>query len=238
MATQLKHLRFRPRPLATLTAVAFTALFAGLGIWQLHRAQEKERLASAFEAQRALPALDLAVHRVDIEQDRYRDASLTGHYLTGHQILVDNVVFDGKPGYQVFAPLQLNGRPDLILIDRGWVSAGASRQQRPRVGIPAETVTITGWLDHPRSLPVIIAGDIDASETFWPYLDTEALSARIGAQLLPYVIHAVPADDALLAKAPQFESKVGMHIGYAIQWFAFAAVAAGAYIALNLKKTA
>ena len=237
MVTQLKQLRFRPHPLATVLAVAFTALFAGLGAWQLQRAQEKRDQTAAFEAQRALPAVNLATHDVNIESDRYRDAGVTGRYLTEHQILVDNVVFDGRPGYEVFVPLALAEEKGLVLVDRGWVSQGASRQSLPRVEIPTDEVTVTGWLDHPRSMPVIVAGDIDATQPMWPYLDMEALAARIGAPLPPYVIHAASAG-TLLAKAPEFESKVGMHIGYAIQWFAFAAVAAGTYIALNLKKTA
>ena len=237
MVTHLKQFRFRPHPLATLTAVAFTTLFASLGVWQLQRADEKRELAAEFERQRALPAVDLSHHAVRLAEDRYRQATVTGVYAAGDQILVDSVVLDGRPGYQVFAPLRIAGSGNPILVDRGWVPQGATRADVPEVAIPGGEVTIDGWLDQPRSKPVIVAGDIDADQTLWPFLDVDALSARSGLDLPAHVIHAAE-EEGLRTKAPEFSSNVGMHIGYAIQWFAFAAVAAGTYLALNLKKSA
>lgn len=238
MVAELKQRRFRPRPVATLVAVAFTALFAGLGVWQLHRAQEKESLAAAFEAQRRLPPLDVGSEPVEIAAHRYRDAVARGRFAKNHQIYVDNVVLDGRPGYEVFTPLALEGGQGHVLIDRGWLAQGASRTERPSVPVPDGEVTISGWLDHPRSLPVIVAGDIPANASFWPYLDIDTLAKRLDAPLPRYVIHAAaPQDSALRQKAPEFDAKMGMHIGYAIQWFAFAAVAAGTYVATSLRKT-
>ena len=237
MVTQLKHRRFRPHPAATVVAVAFTLLFTGLGIWQLDRASQKESMASGFEAQRRLPAVDPAVEPVNIDEHRFRDASMRGEYLAGHQILVDNVVFEGRPGYEVFTPLRVSDSAGLVLVDRGWISQGPRRGDAPEVPVPQGTVTVSGWIDHPRSKPVIIAGEIEASRDVWPYLDTEALEQRLGASLPPYMVRATN-EPQLLHKAPEFDAKTGMHIGYAIQWFAFAAAAAGTYVAVSLRKTA
>jgi surfeit locus 1 family protein len=119
------------------------------------------------------------------------------------------------------------------------VAQGVSRNERPSVPVPGGEVTISGWLDHPRSLPVIVAGEIPAEASFWPYLDLDALVLRLGAPLPRYVIRAEPpSGSGLRQKAPSFDAKVGMHIGYAIQWFAFAAVAAGVYMAASLKRSA
>lgn len=239
MAPQMKQRRFRLRPVATVVAVAFTALFSGLGVWQLHRAQEKDALAAAFEAQRALPPLRIGSQPVDIADHRYRDATARGRFAQNHQIYVDNVVHEGRPGYEVFTPLTLDSGQGQVLIDRGWVPQGSSRGERPSVPVPEGPVTVSGWLDYPRSLPVIVAGDVPADDTFWPYLDLDALTRRVGAPLPRYVIHAeAPGESGLHQKNPKFDAKVGMHIGYAIQWFAFAAVAAGTYFAVNLKRTA
>jgi len=236
---QLKQRRFRPSLMATIVAMGFTALFSGLGIWQVYRAGEKESLAASFQAQRKLPALDLAADAVDIDGDRYRGAKVTGTYAKDHLIYVDNVVFDGRPGYEIFTPLRIEKDGRQILVDRGWVAQGASRATLPEVAVPEGSVTVTGWLDHPRSLPVIVAGEISPDETLWPYLDMQAVAARTGSSLPDLVLHA-DADPvaALHHKAPEFNANVGMHIGYAIQWFAFAAAAAGTYIAVNLKKQA
>ncbi len=42
-------LRFRPGVRLTLIASALVALFVQLGIWQLHRAEQKEELKAAIE---------------------------------------------------------------------------------------------------------------------------------------------------------------------------------------------
>lgn len=237
MVTQLKHRRFRPHPAATVAAVAFTLLFTGLGIWQLDRASQKEGMASVFEAQRQLPPVDPAAGPVSIDEHRYRDASIRGEFLASHQVLVDNVVFEGRPGYEVFTPIRVAGTGDLLLVDRGWISQGPRRGDAPEVPVPMGTVSVSGWLDHPRSKPVIIAGEIEAASDVWPYLDTQALEQRLGASLPPYMVRATN-EPQLLHKAPEFDAKTGMHIGYAIQWFAFAAAAAGTYVAVSLRKTA
>ena len=239
MVSQLKQHRFRPRPLGTVVALVFTALFTGLGVWQLNRAQEKEGLSSAFEAQRALAPLNLVTDRVDIATHQYRDATVRGAFAKDHQIYVDNVVFDGRPGYEVFTPLQLENGHGYVLVDRGWVQQGATRSDLPSVPVPEDTVTVEGWLDHPRSMPVIVAGDVAAGDAVWPHLDVDALASRLGSTLPRYVIHAIPPEGSgLHQKSPEFSAKTGMHIGYAIQWFAFAAVAAGTYVAVNLKRRA
>lgn len=225
--------------MATVVAVAFTTLFAGLGVWQLNRVHEKQALAASFEARRGLPPLDVASEPVDIAEHRYRDAEARGRFAKDHQIYVDNVVLEGRPGYEVFTPLQLDGDRGHVLVDRGWLPQGASRGEQPSAPVPDGPVSVSGWLDHPRSLPVIVAGEVPADGTVWPYLDLDTLAERLGAPLPRYMIHAdAPAGSGLSQKVPEFDAKVGMHIGYAIQWFAFAAVAAGTWVAGSLRKAA
>ncbi len=237
MATQLKQRSFRPHPAATVVSVIFTALFVGLGVWQLDRIGQKERMAADFEAQRGLPVVDVANVPVDIEDYRYRNATAIGEFVGMHQILIDNVVFDGQPGYQVLTPMRLEDTDRYLLIDRGWLAQGAKRGVVPDMPPATGVIPVSGWLDYPRSTPVIIPGPVESEKTLWPYLDMEALAARLGAPLPNFVIHAT--DDAVLRhKDPEFDAKSGMHIGYAIQWFAFAVAAAGTYIAVSMRRPA
>ena len=37
-------------------------------------------------------------------------------------------------------------------------------------------------------------------------------------------------------KWPKYDAKVGMHIGYSIQWFAFALIVLVTYLGVNIKK--
>jgi surfeit locus 1 family protein len=61
----------------------------------------------------------------------------------------------------------------------------------------------------------------------WPYLDWHLLAERAGPMQEGVVLRQdAAAEGALLRIRPAMEEKRGMHIGYAVQWFAFAAIVA------------
>src|SRR5690242_4466927 len=96
---------FRPRIVPTVATVAFVALTVALGNWQRHRAAEKDALAVQFEvaareAPVELPSRDDAALAL-----RFRAVKAAGEYDAGHQILIDNRVRGGRPGFDVVAPL-------------------------------------------------------------------------------------------------------------------------------------
>ena len=68
--------------------------------------------------------------------EQYARVRVTGHYDRAHQLLVRNRPFEGANGYYVLVPLVPADGPAL-LVDRGWVSAGESATDVPRV--PAGT---------------------------------------------------------------------------------------------------
>src|SRR5687768_2143218 len=100
---------FRPRawPLA-LGALGCAAGIA-LGNWQSGRAEEKRTAAR--------------VERVVVR----------GQFLHQHTLLLDNRLRQGRPGYEVLTPLALEDGRTHVLVNRGWVAAGASRDTPPAV---------------------------------------------------------------------------------------------------------
>ena len=50
--------------------------------------------------------------------------SVAGQFDPAHEILLDNRVLNGKPGYQVVTPLKMDGTELYVLVDRGWVARG------------------------------------------------------------------------------------------------------------------
>ena len=66
------------------------------------------------------------------------------------QILLDNMPSaDGRPGYRVLTPFRRTTGGALLLVDRGWVPLGDSREQLPALDVPDDAREITGRLDRP-----------------------------------------------------------------------------------------
>jgi len=224
-----------------VTALALVA-FVSLGYWQLGRAHEKQALVDAF--------MDLSVQTVDADGldfdslARYQHVRLHGAYDSTRQILLDNMPSsEGRPGYRVLTPLERADGRGWVLVDRGWVPLGASREDLPDVAVGVRQREVSGVLDV-LPIPGVRVGPAAApGSTGWPRVllfPTEAdIETTLGIDVEPRII-------LLDAGAPDgFERKwrpaLGFgperHLGYAIQWFAFALVAAVLFVALNLRRS-
>ncbi len=120
-----------------------TGAFLALAVWQLGRADEKRQLQAIFEARLQQPPLEYKGGELDPDLVQYRRLRLEGHFLREGQLLLDNVVMDGRPGYEVITPFRLQG-DGVVLVDRGWVPLGRSRALVPEIPVPAESLQIDG----------------------------------------------------------------------------------------------
>jgi surfeit locus 1 family protein len=226
--------------LALLTLAAI-GLFVQLGRWQLHRAAEKRVLQNAFDSG-ALQTSDLG-SRALAAVPRYQQVRVAGHYEPAHQFLLDNMTDGGRIGYQVLSPFRLqDGR--LVLINRGWVPLpDGSRNTLPDVTVDgAESQPLVGRIDE---LPVTgIAAGRAAPEagTAWPKRTSFPSSAELAAALG----EPIEARQILLGadqpngfvrhwRSASAQFPPLRHIGYAVQWWGFAALALVLFVALNLK---
>src|SRR5215470_15799417 len=126
--------RFPPRALAALAMVGAVAFFVAAGGWQGRRMHEKEALREQFDAAAAQAPVELSTLSADTDWGalRYRNVVASGAYDERRQILIDNRVHNGRPGYYVVTPVVLaDGRA--VLVNRGWTPLGASRAALPRV---------------------------------------------------------------------------------------------------------
>jgi len=226
-----------------LGAFVLTCILTALGFWQLHRSDEKALLQYDIEESLAAPAIKLSsTVGDDWEKLRYRRITARGHFGLSFQIYIDNRVNQGKAGYHIISPFYLEDNSEtIILINRGWVSVGNDRKIIPKVIIPDETLTIEGRLSSPRSKPTIISDKQtpDAySNQVWTYLDISYVEKKYQLELEPYIIlQENNGKDGLIRELPNYESNVTMHIGYAIQWFAFALFVVLAFIRNGVKIT-
>ncbi|MDG4554798.1 MAG: SURF1 family protein [Candidatus Competibacter sp.] len=211
----------------------FPVLLA-LGCWQLDRGWQKAELQDTFAGRFAQPPVVLAEVDPTDAANRYLHVVAGGRYDDEHQLLLDNQVRDGQPGYHVLTPLRM--LEGAILIDRGWVPLGESRQVLPDIGVSADSITIGGWLSQPVS-PGLRLGDAAGADRRWPrvipYVDYQRLSAILGYPLQPAIVLLAP-------EAPEgywrdWRPRFGgfgpeRHRGYAVQWFALAAALIVLYV--------
>jgi surfeit locus 1 family protein len=220
--------RHRPRLLPAAAALAAIALFVSAGEWQRGRMEQKAALRAQFEAARAAAPAALPTESDDVAPLRYLPVAVAGIFDAAHQILIDNKVQDGRAGYHVVTPLVVtDGR--VVLVDRGWVAAGATRAQLPSAPPPAGRVVVTGRINIPTAAYVELKRDAAAGPV-WQNLDPARLAQATGLPLLPIVIEqTTPLDaaDTLVRAWPEPDFGIEKHRIYMAQWYLFAATAFG-----------
>jgi surfeit locus 1 family protein len=229
--------RRRPAWIPTLAAALAIVVCVTAGNWQHRRMHEKEALAAQLQAAAVAPAAPLPVGVKDWQPWRFRTVLLTGEFDARHQILLDNKVHDGRVGFDVIAPLALqDGR--VVLVDRGWIAAGASRANLPQPAVPAGVLTIRGQVDVPSHGYLRLGSDEAApSGMLWQHLDPARYAQATGLSVLPIVVHAedVASTAGLIPDPATPDTGVAKHVGYMVQWYTFAAMTAGLWAWFTLR---
>lgn len=233
----MQKYKFRPTLAGTLLTLVATGLFIGLSLWQISRADEKRSLQALMDARFQQPAMPYRGGALDMDIMQYRTLVVQGRFQQEGQILLDNVIRDSKPGYEVITPFRLESGA-WLLVNRGWIAQGPSREKLPQIYTPEQPLELTGRADRPRSRPVV-GGDspLQGSSDSWLYLDTDFYRQRTELTVPDFILLLDPNSPAGFDRQwPVFNAKVGMHIGYAIHWAAFALIALGTWLALSLKR--
>lgn len=241
MSLRIGNREFAPPAWGVGLATLGLGLFVSLGYWQLGRAREEQALFDAFMqgSQGTVDATGLGFDEVA----RYQHVRLRGTYDATRQMLLDNMPsVAGRPGYRVLTPFERADGRGWVLVDRGWVPLGATREDLPDVTVGVGEREVSGILDV-LPIPGVRVGPAAApGSSRWPRVllfPTEAdVESALGVDVESRIV-------LLDAGAPDgFERKwrpaLGFgperHFGYAIQWFAFALVAVVIFIALNLRR--
>jgi len=218
-----------------LASLFLFILFVSLGVWQLGRAAEKNSIRALFEE-----GAPYTRATGDMPVTEYQPIEARGRYLNERQVLIDNMIVDGRIGFYAITPLRYATAEPLLLVNRGWIPRAAGDSTKPDLGVAGDVRTVQGRVGYLprvgiRSREAFQAGDE------WPktasYPTPEDLSAELGEELLPFVLLLDPAaDDGFLRSWQPRESGPMMHYGYALQWFAMAAAVAGIFVWRRRKK--
>ena len=192
---------FRPRWWGIAAAALACAAGIALGNWQGKRADEKRAAAARLER-----------------------VTVVGEFVPQFTVYLDNKVRRGKPGYEIVTPLRLRGSSTHVLVNRGWIEAGKTRDVLPEVPTPRGELRIEGIaLEHlPRSLQFMERG-LRVRQN----LSVPAYADETGLRLQPRVIEQhSSAPDGLARDWPPHEAGAEKNEAYAFQWYALAALAA------------
>jgi cytochrome oxidase assembly protein ShyY1 len=211
-----------------LTAVLCTG-FVLAAQWQLDRNDQRQALNAVVDAnvqQPPVPVERLLSPADPVGADvEWREVTATGTYDTGAQLLVRNRQIEGGgAGYEVLTPLMTEAGT-AVLVNRGWVPAGATARTLPDVPPPPSgEVTVRGRVRLSETTP-------DREDP--PAGQVIAIDLPRVAQALPYPLYGgyvqasseQPAPTAAPVRLPVAETVSGPHLSYAVQWVLFLVVA-------------
>ncbi len=216
-------------------AVVVAASCVALGRWQLHRFESKtaanDLVARNVAAAPVPPERLLGLRRGPDDGDRWRRVRTTGRYDPARTLLVRNRPYDGEVGFHVLVPLRTAAGPAL-LVDRGWVPAG-------------ENATVVPDVPPPPPGEVVVTARVRASEPASttgtpPTGQVTRIDVSAIREGLPYPLYGGyaeltredPAPERVPAPLRVAEVSTGLNLAYAVQWFLFALIALGGYVAL------
>lgn len=230
-----------------LLTVVGVGIGSTAGFWQLDRADEKRQLEARFASSSLTDALPRLISDAESTTQRYRTVRLYGTYDADHQVLLDNMSYRGRPGYQVLTPLLT---PDgEVLVNRGWVPANGDRMILPDVRVSVTPREVTGRIERLPSPGIRLASSAPAAGAAWPRLLLFPTSTEISAQLAivrrtdlrDYQILLDGNDpDGYLRDWHPGGMDPARHLGYAVQWFGLAltvVVIYGVLLFRNRKKS-
>jgi surfeit locus 1 family protein len=224
----------------TLLVIVGVAVLARLGKWQLDRLAQRRAFNATVQAQIDAPPLELGINTLqeDLSAMEYRKVTVVGEYDFSQQLALRNQVEGDQWGVHLITPLRIQGTDSAILVDRGW--------------IPESDFESGDWSKFNESGVLNVRGVIRLSQTkadiglrsdptlapgqtglpAWNFVNIDRIAKQISMPVLPVYIQESPDPTWTgqpVRMQPQLDLSEGPHLGYAIQWFAFALFLAGGY---------
>lgn len=237
------------RAAATLVlAVGIAAVCARLGVWQLDRLFARRAHNALLLGRLSEPALPVVSLPADTGAGHYRRATATGTFDYAREFAWAARIRHGSPGVNLVTPMHLAGRDTVVLVDRGWAySPDAKSVEFPRWR-ERDTSTVAGFVETWSEPCETEAGQAlsptcgaEASRTL-RRLDRATAERLVGAPVGPYLVlqtsDSALRTDSIPARSETPQLDEGPHLGYAYQWFAFAAIALAGGIALSRRMLA
>ena len=216
--------RFAPGWPLWLFTLVLLPLLIWMGIWQLDRAEQKRTLQAQIDAYHHASAQPLAAFEAT-PPPAWQPLLLTGRFDLQHVWLLDNRLRDGQPGVEVLQLFHDQASNQQVLVNRGWLH-WTDRSQLPTIPTPQDQIQLQA-----ERLPEPEQGfTLDSPTTpGWPKLvgsvDLPEFTAQANTFIPPWLVRLQPGSAAALRLDwPPLPMTASKHTGYAVQWFAMAAM--------------
>ena len=235
--TNPAHVALRTRRLiGLLIPLASAAAFVRLGTWQLHRLVARQAFNATLADRLSAAPADVAGLPADTALGHYRRVTAAGALLYDREVVYAGRSRQGSPGVNLLTPLRL-ASGQVVMVNRGWAyspDAGTIELSKWR---ERDTATVAGFAETWAG--VTRPGGAPAAARRIHSLQRAAVEATVGAPVLPYVL-VQTSDSVLRADSVPVRLSLpvldeGPHRNYAIQWFAFAAIAIIGGVALFVR---
>lgn len=207
----------------TLASLLFFPILISLGIWQLHRATEKQTILDSWHAQQAKSPV--GINKLADMKGLNAPLTVSGEFDQHRYWLLENRFFQGKLGYEVLMVFRTLAE-EHVLVNRGWVAALPYREQLPEFVTPQTQVTLLGSLKPPTDFSLL--QDKETKDTTWPQrvleVDIQKMNQSYGVHLFPEILKLDAASMAALNVHNDLPVNVtpAKHRAYAFQWFSMA----------------
>ncbi|MFI9176215.1 SURF1 family cytochrome oxidase biogenesis protein [Streptomyces lincolnensis] len=226
----------------TLVALLLIPTMIRLGIWQMHRYEERSarnQLVTDALGAKPVPVQTLTSpgHTVT-SKDRYRSVTATGTFDTADEVVVRRRVnSDESVGFHVLTPFVLTDGK-VVLVNRGWIPAnGPSQTAFPKIPAPpGGQTTVTGRLMPDETTAASGIKDLKGlPDRQIMLINSEEQARRLGATVLGgYLAQTAPepkGDTPELIGQPGKED-AALNYAYAIQWWLFSAAVPVGWVVL------
>ena len=209
------------------------AVFVTLGIWQVERLGEKERLIANVASRMTLAPEQLPPvaewSAFDADAWNYRPVTASGTFQPERTVLVFTSLADqrGKysgPGYWVMTPLEL-AAGGTVFVNRGFVPQESAEAFAAGGAVEPGLVSLEGVARATEEVSSFTPAPDTAKRIEWVRNTTRlaALAGPVAQPVAPIYID-LPAlgEGALPQGGETVVSFPNNHVGYAITWFGFA----------------
>ena len=242
----LVHEFRRPRwIILSLFVIVFVVATITLGFWQLRRLDERRAQNAVVESRLGrqpitLSDIDAALtpidgNSVDPSELEFTPVTARGSFMEAGTIRVRSQVVNGQAGTHSVYALDV-GDGSAVLVNVGWLPLEAT--PGPIADLYPNDVEITGLLRATQIRASFGQTEPEGHLERVARIDIARIQRQIELPLLPYWIQLIePNDPSRLPIPPAVpDLDEGSHLSYAIQWFSFALIAIGGYVALVRKE--
>lgn len=229
-----------------IALLVLVPLFVSLGQWQWQKGERKaaeQALRDARGSDAALTLPPVAGGSGTAEALQFRRLEMSGRFLPERQFLLDNQVQRQRAGFHVLTPFRPDGSDAVVLVNRGWLPAGAAHNDLPTIDTPTGTLHLSGVATLPprRFFSLAASGNNpdwrSGTLPVWQTLDLDAYARLSGLQLHGVVVELDPAAPAGFDRVwRRPDERIERHYSYALQWYGFALSALGIWLFFLLRR--